>query len=142
MKDRADYMSRKAGRTSNPALTTAIAQLAPQIDAAYTNQVRLEGSAQNALSQVTAIQQGGGGVSFAAMLSAAKSILSTAGDIALHERKVAGIDSLLRQLESKTLTSAEIAQLRAGGGMFGAAGAVMLGAVAIGLFLIFRGKKR
>lgn len=145
MRDRADYLSRKADRTSNAALNNAVTQLRPQIDGAYTDQVNLEGNVQGALQQVSAIQQGGSGVSVASLASAASTLVQLAAQIALHERKVAGIDSLLKQLESKTLTPAEIAQVRGGssfGSLAAAGGAVMLGGAAVVLFLLFRRRKR
>jgi hypothetical protein len=145
MRDRVDYLARKAGGAGNAALATAVKQVAPQIDAAYNNQVQLEGQVQSVLSQVVAIQQGGPGASLASMTSAAGSLVSVAAAVALHQAKVGGLESLVAQLENKSLTPAEIAATRAGGG-FGAvltAGtAVLVGGAAVVLFLLFGRKKR
>jgi len=149
MRDRADYMARKAEKTGNPALTEAIRQLTPRIDAAYNKQVALEGTVQGALSQIAAVQAGQGSAGLgataapASLFATATLLVKTAAAIALHQKNVAALESVLRQVESKSLTAAEAAQLRAGGmgASVGTIAAVAVGAVAL-VFFTMKARKR
>ena len=149
MRDRADYLARKAEKTGNAALIEAVRQLTPRIDQAFNKQVALEGSVQGALSQISAVQAGqatdaGATAQPTSIFATAATLVKTAASIAVHQKGVAALESVLKTIESRSLTAAEAAQLRAGGGMgasFGAIAAVGIGAVAL-VFLAMKGRKR
>lgn len=146
MRDRADRLGSKAEKTGNAALSEALRQLRPRIDAAYNHQVALEGTVQAALSQIAAVQAGqasaglGATPTPASLVSTVTLLVKTAATIALHQQNVGAIDKLLSQMETKTLTAAEMS-----GGGFGAGigtiAAVAVGAVALVVFAM-KGRKR
>lgn len=145
MRDRLEYLGRKAEKTSNAQLAAAVKAITPQVDRAYNGQKDLEGQVQSALSQVAAVQAGQAstGAAPSSMVSVASNLISVAAKVALHQKGVTALDGIVRTLETRTLSPAEIARLRAGG--FGAgvtaAGAAALAVGGVVLFMVFKGRK-
>lgn len=147
LKDRADYLARKAEKTGNAALASSIKSLRPRLDEAYNRQVHLENQVQGALSKISAVQSGAADQSAqpTTIASAASLLLQTAASVAVHEKTVDGLASLIKTVESKSLTAAEAARVRSGGSFgagISAAGAMMLAGVAVLGFWLFRRRSR
>jgi hypothetical protein len=146
MRDRLEYLGRKAEKTGNAQLRQAVATVTPQVDRAYNGQVELEGKVKSALSQVTAIQEGAAstGASTTGMVSLASTLVSLAAQVALHQKGVGALDNIVKTLETKTLSAAEIARLRAGGFSMGmtAATAATIGVGAVVVYFLIRRARR
>lgn len=154
MQQRIAYLQNKADRTNNASLRQAAVSLETQRKALMDEQSSYEGKLQTAMEKLRMVDQSQAASSAAGVgqdpvvtptviLGVAALVVSVAGLLIYHTKKVAYLNRLLTDVENKVITPAEAAEMGRSSGLniFGGAGPYLLGGAAV-LGVLYYMKRR